>query len=56
MISFYHGDVDEVKRAYAMVYGRENTNIVDLYAFFRKTAEKSTRILGSMEMSSLPNH
>ncbi len=36
MLSIHSADVDEVKKTYAQIYGRENTNIVDLYNFFKK--------------------
>lgn len=36
MLSIHNADVEEVKKAYAHIYGKENTNIVDLYNFFRK--------------------
>jgi hypothetical protein len=56
MLSIQNADVDEIKKAYQFAYGRETTNIVDLYNFFRKNADKSLRFNhGSIEMSSLPH-
>lgn len=47
MLSIHNADIDEVKRAYLLTHGKNTSNIVDLYNFFKKNVEKSTRIHGS---------
>ena len=44
-----------MKKSFLSMHGYETNNIVELYNFYKKNLEKSTRLFGSTSMSNMIN-